>query len=271
MQYYKIGFNTTEQELKDVLIAILGELEYEGFEETEDALFAYIEEKKFDKDKLEEIAGQYGLSFDITSIPQQNWNISWEQNFQPVIVNGFCTVRADFHKIKVETPYEIVITPKMSFGTGHHATTQLVMTEMQHIDFKGKAVFDFGTGTGILAILSEMLGAKSVLAIDNDEWSYENVIENIERNHSTNITVKKGSIEDIGNYKYDMILANINRHILLHYMKMMYEKTEKDGNILMSGILTEDVEIVQKAAEKEGFLFVKRAELNNWVLLVFKR
>lgn len=271
MQYFKLGFSTSDQDTKDVLIAILSEAGYEGFEETEEALFAYISEEQFEQQQLDGIAGQIGIKYSKETIAQQNWNQTWEQNFQPVIVDGFCTVRADFHKLERNTPYEVIITPKMSFGTGHHATTQLMITEMQHLNLKDKSVFDFGTGTGILAILAEMLGAKEVLAIDNDEWSYDNVIENIERNHSSKIIARKASIENIAEHQFEVILANINRHILLNYIKMMYDKMTLGGKILMSGILIEDIEIVKESALKAGLKFMHQNELNNWILLVFEK
>ena len=271
MQYLRINFKTGENAIKELLIAELTEVGFEGFEETDEALMAYINEELYPEQEVDALSQRFSLSVTKESIPQQNWNETWEQNFQPVFVPGFCTIRASFHDIQVETPYEIVITPKMSFGTGHHATTQLVLTEMQHLDLKDKVVLDFGTGTGILAILAEMLGASRILAIDNDEWSYENSKENVESNNCSKIFVKKGSIENSENNTYDIILANINRHILLACMKDMYDRLKSGGIVLMSGILTDDVEIVKATALENGFRFMKCSELNNWVLLTFEK
>ncbi len=271
MQYVKISFSIADEAIRELLIAKLAEVGFEGFEETENSLLAYIAEDQYSESDVQNLSQEFELPFTRDEIAPQNWNETWEQNFQPVFVPGFCTIRASFHDIPVDTPYEIVITPKMSFGTGHHATTQLMITEMQHIHFKGKKVFDFGTGTGILAILAEMLGATEVLAIDNDEWSFENAIENVGRNHCSKINVKKGSIEEAADHGYDVILANINRHILLGYMKDMYAKLLPEGRILMSGILREDIEMVTSAAQEQGFRFVKHEELNNWELLIFNK
>jgi ribosomal protein L11 methyltransferase len=153
-----------------MLIALLSEETFEGFEETQDTLVAIIAEPEYQAEAIKTLADAQNVSFSVQRIQQQNWNAQWESDFQPVIVPGFCTVRASFHPPATDTPYEIIITPKMSFGTGHHATTQLMMAQMQNLDIAGKKIFDFGTGTGILAILSKKLGAADVVAIDNDEW-----------------------------------------------------------------------------------------------------
>ncbi len=267
MQYNKAVLHTIEATKREVLIARLSVEGYNGFEETDESLLAYIDTVDFDAETLQLIASEYEVPYDVESLGHQNWNAEWEKNFQPVIVDGFCTVRADFHKLDVITPYEVVITPKMSFGTGHHATTKLMMTRMQYIDFNGKEVFDFGTGTGILAILAEKLGAGSVLAIDNDEWSFENSQENVERNGCNNITVLQGSMEHVAPKDYDIILANINRHILLHYMGDLHRSVKTGGILLMSGLLTDDEEIVKTAAANAGFSGIETNILNGWITL----
>lgn len=267
MNYKKAALHTIEATKREMLVARLSVEGYSGFEETDEQLLAYIDDADFDSETLQLIASEYKVPYEIETIGQQNWNEEWEKNFHPVIVEGFCTVRADFHKMNIATPYEIVITPKMSFGTGHHATTKLMMMQMQHIDFAGKDVFDFGTGTGILAILAEKLGSKHVLAIDNDEWSYENAMENIGRNHCDNVNVKQGSMEHIIAYEYDIILANINRHILLHYMKDLYNSVKPEGILLMSGLLLDDEAIVKIAAENVGFKNIYTNTLNGWITL----
>ena len=245
MQYIKATFQTSSQEVCDILIATLSDIGYEGFEENGEELYAYISEATFDKELLENSITMPGVTYHVEIIPPQNWNALWESNFQPVIVDGFCTIRAHFHEIEIDTPYEIVITPKMSFGTGHHATTQLMMSQMRDINFSMKSVLDFGTGTGILAILAEMLGSKDLLAIDNDEWSVENALENIGRNNCREISVVKGSIEDIeGKDRFDIILANINRHILLNHMKNLFDGINTNRLLLMSGLLSDDKEII---------------------------
>ncbi|MFI5196733.1 MAG: 50S ribosomal protein L11 methyltransferase, partial [Chitinophagales bacterium] len=197
MRYIKVTFLITGEPESEMLMAMLADAGYDGFEETENELLAYIEELKFHEDELTALAGASGMTYRTEIIPAQNWNALWESNFEPVVVKDFCTIRAHFHDINTDTPYNITITPKMSFGTGHHATTQQMIMLMKDIPFAGCSVLDFGTGTGVLAILAEMLGAKQVLAIDNDEWSVENARENIERNYCKNIIVEKGSLEDI--------------------------------------------------------------------------
>ncbi len=253
----------------DMLIAMLSDIGFNGFEEGESELLAYTDEEAYNVEELERVANALGAAYETETLDQQNWNALWESNFQPVIVDDVCTIRAHFHDIEITTPYEIVITPKMSFGTGHHATTRLVMMQMKDMDFKGRSVLDFGTGTGVLAIFAEMLGAAAVLAIDNDEWSVENAIENAGRNNCSRITVKQASMEDTPAVKSDIILANINRHILLRYMDDMYQRLEDGGAIVMSGLLAEDRDIIVDAAGNAGFKLVNVSCIDNWIALLF--
>src|SRR5918995_4444294 len=188
--YIQIKFQNISQEQSDILIAQLTEIGFEGFEEEESRLKAFIASTNFDEKLLQNISTPQQLVFSKTIIEQTNWNRVWESNFDPVIVDDFVAVRAEFHEPIKDVEFEIVITPKMSFGTGHHATTYMMMQQMREIDFANKTVFDFGTGTGVLAILAEKLGAKTVLAIDNDTWSIENAYENIKRNNCTAIELK---------------------------------------------------------------------------------
>ena len=264
-----IIFPEAAAEKREQLMALLSTLDITGFEETENKLMAYIEEEKYDEAAVTAIATTMNISFETEVIAQRNWNEEWEKNFEPVIIDDFCSVRAYFHPKPDNVAHDIIITPKMSFGTGHHATTASMITLMRDIDFKGKEVFDFGTGTGILAILAEQLGATKILAIDNDEWSYVNAVENCERNNTSNVEVQQAVIENIGNAQYDVILANINRHILLAYMKQMAICTKKQGIVLLSGILTEDVEMIRSAAEENGFVFDKQKIEGNWVCMQF--
>jgi ribosomal protein L11 methyltransferase len=270
MDYKEILIKNDNTELNEILIALLSAAGVEGFEETDSALKAFLPASDLDEDLLAETLAPYKVSYSIADIKKTNWNKEWEQNFEPVIVNDFCTVRADFHELNVHTPYEIVITPKMSFGTGHHATTQLMMQMMQQIKFEGKKVLDFGTGTGILAILATMLGADAVLAIDNDDWSVENAKENVEKNSQGNIAVQQGSLEVVTT-GFDIVLANINRNILLHYMQQLHDITNEAGQVLMSGILQEDKEIITEAAKTAGFNFEESKAEKNWMALRFSR
>lgn len=261
---------TNLNDLGEVLVAELSEAGFEGFEEQGDELYAYIKETDFQSAVLEELAEKYGFTSSYETIAPQNWNATWESNFEPIVIDDFCTIRASFHDIPINTTHEILITPKMSFGTGHHATTQLVIRQMRDINFGGKKVLDFGTGTGVLAILAEMLGAKAITAIDNDSWSFENATENVGNNNCKCISVGLGSIEDYQPGQYDIILANINRHILLEYMPLMQKMLNNAGTVIMSGLLEEDEGIILEHAKAAGFEFLKRETSKNWLVLVFK-
>ena len=269
MQHVKAIITDFKPEETDEIIALLNLEGFDGFEETENCLLAYIEQSMYNEDSLIQLAARKGFSFTTTIIPSQNWNAIWESNFEPVIVDGFCTVRAGFHNIEITTPYEIVITPKMSFGTGHHATTQMMMSTMRDIEFTQKQVLDFGTGTGVLAILAEMLGASKILAIDNDEWSVTNAIENIDANNCHNIQVEENTIGGLSLEKYEVILANINRHILIDNMHEIYKRLNMGGSLLLSGILVEDKELITKEAEMVNFKLISVKEQGNWSAILF--
>jgi ribosomal protein L11 methyltransferase len=271
MEYIQITFVTADTEIKEVLIARLGEVDYYAFEETDDALHAFILPQDYNEAILTEIAATYHLSPSVNTIKQQNWNAIWEADFQPIIVDDFCTIRAHFHDMPITTLHEIVITPKMSFGTGHHATTLQMIKAMRNINWNDVNVLDFGTGTGILAILANMKGAKKVIAIDNDEWSYENAIENVERNNCNNVTVNIGSIEDVSHDQFDVILANINKNILLQYALILVDKMKAGGTLLISGIIEEDRSDMIQAYEQAGLHLVDETELSNWLMLKFSK
>lgn len=272
MNHIQLCFSIADQNTKETLTALLSNLEISGTEETEETLMAYMEENDYQEQQqeIQNIATQLQLTFSVTTMAQRNWNEEWEQNFQPVVIEDFCSVRADFHPKPEEVAYDIVITPKMSFGTGHHSTTALMMGRMRNLDFRNKTVFDFGTGTGILAILAEMLGAASILAIDNDEWSFENAQENCTRNSTQNITVQQTTIETVpGTPKFDIILANINRHILLAYMPQMTALLQDGGYLLLSGILLEDIPMIRDAATQEGLTYALEQTDKGWVCMQF--
>jgi len=271
MVQVQIVAQIAEPGLREIVMALLIEEGYDGFEENDEQLIAYIANDKFVEQDLRNIFVQFELSYTVTNIPEQNWNKLWEDNFQPVIVGDFCTVKADFHDLKHTTVHEIIINPKMSFGTGHHATTQLMIQQMKGMDFASKSVLDFGTGTGILAILSEKLGATEILAIDNEDWSFANGVENVSRNNCLHIVVKKGSLETVSDQRFDIVLSNINRHILLQYMNQMYSILNINGVLLLSGILVEDREIILQSAQDSGLKFVSEQILNNWMAMQFVR
>ena len=267
--HIQITFAGLQPEQQDVLIAHLAEAGFEGFEENDQELKAFIPEKKYDGALLQELAYKYQLDFSEELIPEQNWNRSWESNFQPVIVDDFVAVRADFHEPSTGVELEIIITPKMSFGTGHHATTSLMVRQMREIDFTGKTVFDFGTGTGLLAILAEKLGAKKIMAIDNDDWSIANAIENFERNSCRNIRLEKND-RLTGDEKYEVILANINKNVILENFSSLFVHLAPGGTMLLSGLLTTDEEDILPIADSYHLILSARMEQNNWICLRFR-
>lgn len=261
---------TTDEELRGRLIALLDEAGFEAFEEADQALIAFIAEELRPTVDLAALIPA-GVNWEEEIVEQQNWNALWESSFEPVVVPGFCTVRASFHPADESVPYEVVITPKMSFGTGHHATTRLMLEAMRELDFKGKRVFDFGTGTGILAILAAKLGAVEVLGIDNDSWSIENAEENTAANNVNGLELKLGSLEEAGTQPFDIILANINRHILLQYMEPMNGLLRAGGTLLLSGVLLDDEEVIRESALKAGLNAVSRANEGDWICMRFDR
>ncbi|MBW7913630.1 MAG: 50S ribosomal protein L11 methyltransferase [Taibaiella sp.] len=271
MKYIQLRLAEPDAEKREILIAGLAEEGFESFEEDAGYLLAYIQAESYTEQVALAVRAMHAGTVHKAEIAQQNWNAEWEAGFEPVHVDGFCTIRADFHAADTNVPYEIIITPKMSFGTGHHATTRLMIQQMKNIDFAGKSVLDFGTGTGVLAILAKKLGAGEVLAIDNDEWSYENTLENIAANKVNGIVVKKGSLELAEGRKFDIILANINRHILLQYMVQMHHVLPEHGMLLMSGILDADEQIVLTEARHAGFKNTSVFAEGKWLCIVVAR
>jgi ribosomal protein L11 methyltransferase len=267
MEYIKLTLAESDAAQREILMARLAEEGFESFEEVPDALIAYIAADAYTDKTKASVATWHAGGGEVERIQQQNWNAQWEEAFEPVTVAGFCTIRAGFHAPDHAVPYEIIITPKMSFGTGHHATTMLMVEQMRNTDFVDKHVLDFGTGTGVLAILAGKLGAASVLAIDNDEWSYENTLENVAANNARGIEVRKGSLEAAESRKFDIILANINRHILLQYMQEMHALLENGGVLIMSGILDADEQIVMSETRKAGFKHISVISESKWLCI----
>jgi ribosomal protein L11 methyltransferase len=267
MKYTQVAITTTDATQHEILIALLANIGFEGFEEMDNEVKAFIKEEELDTAVLDEIVGGLKLKYVLSTIEQQNWNAQWESSFDPVIVEDFAAVRAEFHRPVTGVKHEIIITPKMSFGTGHHATTYLMMQQMSHINFIGKSVFDFGTGTGVLAILAEKMGAAKVDAIDIDEWSVENTIENMEANSCHKIKVELASVISTTN-QYDIIFANINLNVLLENMKDITAVCRKGGLVLFSGILSTDKVLLTDTAALHGLNFIRITEKNNWLCIV---
>jgi len=273
MNYIEYIFNVSPlQPGTEILIAELGYAGFESFVETEEGVTAYIQKEEWNADILEEInilnSSEFKIEYTFSEIEQINWNSEWEKNFDPIEVDGRCTVRAPFHPNK-NFEYEIVIEPKMSFGTGHHETTFMMLQFILENNFEGKAVLDMGCGTAVLAILAEMRGAAKLDAIDIDEWCFENSLENIQRNNSKNITVALGNASLLDGKKYDVIIANINRNILMEDMEVYRNCLDKGKELYLSGFYNEDLSIITETCNNLGFTFVENKEKNKWVAAKF--
>jgi len=270
MPYIEITFIETSKESNDILVALLSDSQYEGFEETASSFKAFISASLFKEQKLQQIAEQLQLKYTIAELPETNWNKEWESNFQPVIVENFCAIRAEFHAPIKDVQYEIIITPKMSFGTGHHATTYMMIQQMQQTNFTGKRVMDFGTGTGVLAILAKELGAVSVIAIDNDKWSIENAQENFARNNATDIDLKLAS-HPVGDIACDIILANITRNVILENFPLFDQYLITNAILLLSGLISEDENDIIALAAIYNFSLNRKLKKQNWISLQFQK
>lgn len=276
MSQIYIGYDfkvTPLQPGTEILIAELGYAGFESFVETEDGVSAYIQKDEWNADILEGIdilnSKEFKIEFTFSEIEQVNWNSEWEKNFDAIEVDGKCTVRAPFHPAK-NFEYEIVIEPKMSFGTGHHETTFMMLQFILENNFQNKTVLDMGCGTAVLAILAEMRGASKLDAIDIDEWCFENSMENIQRNNCENISVFLGDASLLKGRKYDVVIANINRNILLNDMQIYRESLNDGGELYLSGFYTEDLPIISETCNNLGFKFVENKVKNNWVAAKFK-
>ncbi|MBR9758264.1 MAG: 50S ribosomal protein L11 methyltransferase [Algicola sp.] len=258
----------------EILIAELGAAGFESFVEEEDGVLAYIQKDEWHEDILDAVQILSSEAFDITftfeEIEQINWNEAWEKNFNPIVVDEVCAVRAPFHD-PFNTPYEVIIEPKMSFGTGHHETTHMMIQHILKHDFEGKSVLDMGCGTAVLAILAEMKGANPIDAIDIDNWCYLNSLENIARNNRKHITVYEGDASLLNGKHYDIIIANINRNILLNDMETYAACLNKDGVLFLSGFYKDDISTIEEACNKHHLFYVDGLEKNQWVALQFKK
>ena len=260
------------QPASEILVAELGYLGFESFVEEEDGITAYIPAEEYEDDLLAGVHILQSEDFEITyskgEIEQVNWNEEWEKNFSPIMVDDICSVRAPFHP-EPEVEYDIVIEPKMSFGTGHHATTHMMIQHILKNDWNDKAVLDMGCGTGVLAILASLKGAKFVDAIDIDNWCYQNTLENVGRNDCDNINVEEGGAELLQDRKYDMILANINRNILLRDLPIYVDCLNKGGDLFLSGFYEEDIPVIKETCVKLGLTYIEHFERSNWVAVKF--
>ncbi|GAB1359024.1 50S ribosomal protein L11 methyltransferase [Porphyromonadaceae bacterium] len=278
MEYIEVRLTATpspSEDACDLMAALLGEVGFESFTPTTDGILAYIQTALFDEEAVQNVLTEYPLEYawavETNAIADQNWNEEWEKHyFQPIVVDDECVIHSSFHTDVPACRYHILIDPKMSFGTGHHETTYQILKEILKADLTGKSVLDMGCGTAVLAILASMKGATDITAIDIDEWAYENALENIRLNNTPHIHVLLGGAELLGEKRFDVIFANINRNILLadmkHYAACMHEGSE----IYFSGFYTEDLPLIRQEAEANGMEYLSHGEKNNWVAARFR-
>jgi ribosomal protein L11 methyltransferase len=274
MQYIQIEFKFQGEDFSEqaeILTAYLSDYPFESFEDTPTGMRGYIPKNQYDKNEiaaaLNGFSKHINFHYDVSEIAEQNWNQLWESNYEPVMIDGQCFIRAPFHQPDPAARYNILIEPKMSFGTAHHETTSMMISFVMETHMDGKLVLDMGCGTGVLAILASMRGASGGEAIDNDTWAYENTIENLQRNNIENIRAHCGGKELLGATTFDIVLANINRNILLDQIADYAKITSPKGLLFMSGFYQEDVETIIEAASREGFQLVEKKSKNNWVAL----
>ncbi|WKK59937.1 50S ribosomal protein L11 methyltransferase [Sphingobacterium sp. BN32] len=278
MKYSAVTFtsSTIEDWQKDLLISVLAEIGFDTFEDIDGGFEAYIPSANLDIQALESVllseVDGFDLDYQVKEIEEKNWNQLWESNFNPILVDNKCYVRATFHEDRPEFPYQIIIDPKMSFGTGHHQTTSMMLSFILENDFNAKEVLDMGCGTGILAILASKRGAKQLLAVDYDPICVDSVIENIQLNDVDNIAAKLGSKEAIEGLTFDTIFANINRNILLDQLETYSTCLANGGELYLSGFYDgEDLEILKQKADSVGFQYVENKVLDNWCAAKFTK
>ena len=274
MDYLEINFSIDpyEEYISDVLTSELGEIGYESFMQNLDGLSAFISAIAFDEQNLKNLLSDFpieaSIDYKVTKIESKNWNEEWEKNyFQPIVIGNDCVIHSSFHKNIPKATYDIVIDPKMAFGTGHHETTSLMINQMLKMDLSGKKLLDMGCGTAVLAILGSMRGAIDILAIDIDTWCTENSIENITINKINNVDIQLGGAELLKNLHFDIILANINRNILLADMEQYTNCLLKGGEMYMSGFYMEDIPLIEAEANRNGMKLLEFKEKNNWVVV----
>lgn len=272
MNYIQYKFSVYPKEpWTEILIAALAESEFESFEENDDDMNAYIRADEDNEEFVKEVLRNLSeprITYLRYELEQQNWNQIWESNFKPILVDDKCYIRAEFHSPKPEIPYEIIIQPKMSFGTGHHETTRLMVRYIVESEFNGKRVLDMGCGTSVLGILAMKRGAKSVEGIDIDDWAVENSAENAKRN-AVEIDVKQGDARMLTGKTYDTILANINKNILMADMPAYENCLEAGGELLLSGLMESDFEDIKTRCEGLGFEFISAKQENDWIAMKF--
>jgi ribosomal protein L11 methyltransferase len=269
-KFFRLHFEDISSEQSEILVAELSQAGFEGFEECANALNAFISMDNWNEEEITEITERAGVGFTREVIEETNWNQVWESNFQPVTVDDYVSIRAHFHEPVKGVRHEIVITPKMSFGTGHHATTYMMIQLMGTIPLEEKSLLDFGTGTGVLAILASKSGASPVIAIDNDDWSIANARENILQNNCASVILKKGDTAKL-NLVFDIILANINKNVILDNFASLAKQLAPKGVLILSGLLTSDEPEILYRVQEQGLTLIRRLTRDNWLALSISR
>lgn len=275
MNYLEVDFSVAPATAinKEIVTALISGLKFESFVEEESGVKAYILKSDYDESELTGIFDgmEFSVNYSVKEIEQENWNATWEENyFQPIQIGNECVVRAPFHTDYDKAKYEIVIYPKMSFGTGHHETTSLMLQKILDVDITGKTILDMGCGTAILAILCKMKGAGKTLGIDIDQWCYDNSIENAQLN-DVEMDVEIGDAALLEGRKFEIILANINRNVLLNDIKVYAKSMEDGATLLMSGFYSRDLDLIKAEAEKNGLRFIESHFKNDWTVAEFKK
>ena len=274
MNYIAYTFSNPHNEaLKDMFAELLGNIGFDSFMDEDDGFTAYCTEPSFDKEGLDSILAMEQFA-DVKVvkkelIPDQDWNATWESSYEPVVIDNTCRIRAPFHEADSSYKYDLCIEPKMSFGTAHHETTAQIIKLMLTEDFLGKDVLDMGSGTGVLAILARKLGSAKTVAIDNDEWAYRNALDNVKLNDENEIVVELGDANSLNNRQFDIIIANINRNILLRDMHEYVKCLKKGGKIFFSGFYEADLQLIRKEAERLGLSYLNHIKKNEWTAAVF--
>jgi len=272
MDYHKYTFETGDPEL---LLAFIQDLPFDSFEIEEQALQGYIpvrDDNQIMRKKLEELKERFDFNYSHIFIPYRNWNTLWESNFSPIRVKDFCGIRAKFHPtFDPKVIHEIEIQPKMAFGTGHHATTWMMIDQMAKLNFRDKKVLDYGCGTGILAILAEKMGASFIDGVDIEPPAVENTLEHLALNSCTQITTFEGTLDQLANNQYQIILANINRNVILESLPTLYNQLEKGGYLLISGFIQSDTDLLHEATQQQGLTLQEVQIRENWICMVLNK
>ncbi len=275
MLYLQICFTNIQETEQEIVIAALDSIQFEAFQQTQHELYAYVEKSLFDETLLHQTLhnfqqAQFIQQYDIKALANKNWNTAWESNFPPVVISDQLLIKAPFHHIEKQYPYVIELEPKMAFGTGHHETTSMVLEAMLSLNFENKTVLDFGCGTGILAIFAAMKNAAHIDAIDNDDWAYNNSLQNIEQTKTAHISIQQGTLDLVKHQTYHFILANINKNVITATLQQLHQMLKPKGVLIVSGILKADVEAISSLAFP---LFEKKPVIQykgNWSMLIFE-